>query len=132
MSPNSNDKNAAPPVDLDDPPSVLYKGQDVEIRQTVEFRDWLAGLRDRRARVRIADRLKRLANGNAGDSKPVGNGVQELRMPFGPGYRVYYKWVGKVLVVLLTGGDKDSQKRDIERAKRMAELADDGIENAPL
>lgn len=111
---------------------VLYKGQHVEIRQTPEFRDWINGLRDRRARVRIGDRLKRLAGGNVGDTKSVGNGVQELRLQFGPGYRVYYKWFGKILVVLLTGGDKNSQTRDIERAKRLAKEADNGIENITL
>ena len=125
-------KHAASEDKVDTSPSVLYGGQNVEIRQTSEFRDWLAGLRDRRARVRIVDRLKRLARGNVGDAKSVGNGVHELRMQFGPGYRVYYKWYGAVLVLLLTGGDKDSQARDIERAKQVAELADDGIENPSL
>lgn len=118
--------------EVDKTHAVLYEGQSVEIRQTVDFKDWLDGLSDRRARVRIDDRLKRLARGNAGDSKSVGSGVQELRLQFGPGYRVYYKWYGRVLVLLLTGGDKDSQARDIERAKRMVKEADDGIENSTL
>lgn len=117
---------------IDDPRSVLYEGQNVEIRQTTEFRDWLTELRDRQARVRINDRLKRLAKGNAGDTKSVGDGVQELRMPFGPGYRIYYMWRGEVLILLLTGGDKDSQARDIARAKRMAKEADDDIEDTPV
>ena len=128
--PDSND--AASGDNLDNIPTVLYEGQNVEIRQTFEFRDWLNGLRDRRARVRIYDRIKRLARGNVGDTKSVGGGVHELRMQFGPGYRVYYKWVGEVLILLLTGGDKGSQARDIERAKRMAKKADNGIEDASL
>ena len=115
--------------ELDKSAPVLYKGHAVEIRQTLEFRDWLGGLSDQRARLRIDDRLKRLARGNLGDSKSVGGGVHELRLQFGPGYRVYYRWCGLVLVLLLTGGDKGSQARDIERAKLMAKEADDGIED---
>ena len=117
---------------IDKPPSVLYEGQEIKTLQTTEFRKWLDGLRDRQARVRIDDRLKRLANGNAGDTKPVGEGVQELRLPFGSGYRVYYKWHGEILVLLLTGGDKDSQARDITRAKQLAKEADNGIDVTPL
>jgi putative addiction module killer protein len=117
---------------VDDSHYVLYEGQKIEIRQTPEFRSWLNDLRDRQARVRIDDRLKRLASGNSGDTKSVGDGVQELRMPFGPGYRVYYMWRGDVLILLLTGGDKDSQTRDIARAKRMAKEADDGIEDTTV
>ena len=117
---------------VDDGRTVLYKGQEIDVRQTADFRDWLEGLRDRRARLRIDDRLRRLANGNAGDTKSVGDGVKELRLQFGPGYRVYYKWFGAVLIILLTGGDKDSQSRDIARAKRLAKEADDGIENLPV
>jgi len=113
--------------DLDNLPDVPLKGQ-VTIYQTSQFRDWLAELRDRRARIRIVDRLKRVANGNAGDTKPVGGGVQELRLPFGPGYRVYHKWQNDALIILLIGGDKDSQRRDIALAKQLAEEADDGIE----
>jgi putative addiction module killer protein len=109
---------------------VLHKGQSVAILQTSAFRAWLGGLRDGKARLRIDDRLKRLASGNAGDTKSVGGGVQELRMRFGPGYRVYYKWCGEVLVLLLTGGDKDSQVRDIAKAKQLAKEADDGIDVA--
>ena len=112
---------------FDNPPIVLYGGHRIEIRQTHGFREWLSCLRDRQARVRIDDRLKRLANGNSGDTKPVGEGVLELRLRLGPGYRVYYKWHGKVLILLLTGGDKDSQTRDIAKAKQMAKEADDGI-----
>ncbi len=116
---------------IDDTPFVLYKGQ-VGILQTEVFRDWLNGLRDRKARLRIDDRLKRLASGNAGDTKSVGEGVQELRLQFGPGYRIYYMWRDGALIILLNGGDKGSQKRDIALAKRMAKEADDGIESPPL
>lgn len=117
--------------DIDLNPNVLYKGQAV-IVQTAVFRDWLSGLRDRRARLRIDDRLKRLANGNAGDTKSVGDGVQELRLPFGPGYRIYYMWQDGVLIILLNGGDKGSQARDIAKARRLAKEADDGIEGLPI
>lgn len=112
---------------IDKLPPVSYRGQ-VSILQTDAFRDWLDGLRDRKARVRIGDRLKRLASGNAGDTKSVGDGVQELRLYFGPGYRIYYTWQGDRLIILLSGGDKSTQKRDIALAKRLAKDAEDGIE----
>jgi putative addiction module killer protein len=118
--------------DVDNFIDVLYEGQNIEVRETVEFRDWLDGLRDRKARLRIDDRIRRLAAGNPGDTKSVGDGIQELRFKFGPGYRVYYIWVGTILVLLLTGGDKDSQERDIARAKRLAKEADDGVEDIPI
>ncbi|MFM5923889.1 MAG: type II toxin-antitoxin system RelE/ParE family toxin [Novosphingobium sp.] len=102
------------------------------IFQTEVFRDWLNGLRDRKARLRIDDRLKRLASGNAGDTKPVGDGVQELRLHFGPGYRVYYIWRDGVLIILLNGGDKGSQARDIAKAKQLAKDAYDGIEGLSI
>lgn len=104
----------------------------VAIVQTAIFRRWLDGLTDRRARVRIDDRLRRLASGNAGDTKAIGQGVQELRLHFGPGYRIYYAWRGDVLVILLTGGDKSSQSRDIAKAKQLAKEADDGLEGVPF
>lgn len=112
---------------IDRPQSVLYEGQ-IAVLETEQFRDWLDGLRDRKARLRINDRLRRLADGNAGDTKPIGDGVQELRLHFGSGYRVYYTWRGEVLILLLTGGDKDSQACDILRAKKMTKEAEDGIE----
>jgi len=102
------------------------------ILQTEVFRDWLNGIRDRKARLRIDDRLKRLASGNAGDTKSVGDGVQELRLHYGPGYRIYYMWKGDVLIILLNGGDKSTQARDIAKAKRLAKEADDGIEGLPV
>lgn len=117
---------------LDNTPAVPYKGQNIAIRQTGEFRNWLDALRDRKARLRIDDRLKRLAHGHSGDTKSVGGGVFELRLQFGPGYRVYYIWQGDVLILLLNGGDKDSQTRDIAKARQLAKEADDGIESLPL
>lgn len=92
----------------------------IETRQTELFRDWLGALQDRSARARIQVRLDRLALGNPGDVKPVGEGVSELRITYGPGYRVYFVQRGAVLIILLCGGDKASQSRDIERAKDLA------------
>lgn len=119
------------PNPIDKSPNVLHKGQ-IVIVQTEHFRNWLNGLRDRKARLWIDDRLKRLASGNAGDTKSVGDGVQELRLHFGPGYRVYYIWRDGVLIILLNGGDKSSQARDIAKAKQLAKDADDGIEGLPV
>lgn len=104
----------------------------VIVFQSATFRAWFKALRDRQARLRIADRLERLASGNAGDSKPVGDGVQELRLHFGRGYRIYYLWRDGILIVLLNGGDKSSQVRDIAKAKQLAKDADDGIEGLPV
>ena len=96
----------------------------MEIRKTDVFVSWLDGLRDVRVRVRararILMRVERLAAGNTGDAEPVGEGVSELRINYGPGYRVYYKQQGRELVVLLAGGDKGSQSRDIKTALRLA------------
>ena len=94
----------------------------IEIRRTQAFIDFFDGLRgDRRARTMIASRIDRLALGNAGDAAPVGEGVSELRLHYGPGYRVYYMQHGEVLIVLLCGGDKSSQQRDIKQAKALAQ-----------
>jgi putative addiction module killer protein len=92
----------------------------MEVRKTEVFARWLDGLRDLRARARVQVRIERLAAGNPGDVKPVGEGVSELRIDYGPGYRVYYQQEGWNLVILLAGGDKRSQARDIERALRLA------------
>lgn len=92
----------------------------IEIKQTETFRKWLVKLKDERARGLISSRLSRLAFGLAGDVEPVGEGVSELRIHFGPGYRVYFKRQGMALVFLLCGGDKSSQHKDIETAKRLA------------
>lgn len=91
-----------------------------EIRQTDTFRGWLLGLRDPRAKQKIASRIQRLRFGNPGDVKPVGSGVSEMRIDEGPGYRVYFTQREAVLIVLLCGGTKDRQQADIEQAKRLA------------
>ena len=92
----------------------------IEIRKTRVFVEWLDGIGDIHARARILVRIERLAAGNPGDVRPVGEGVSELRINFGPGYRVYYKKQGKAVVVLLAGGDKRTQTRDIKTALRLA------------
>lgn len=92
----------------------------IELRQTVVFADWFSRIRDRSAKARIEARLDRLALGNPGDVRPVGEGVSELRIAYGPGYRVYYVQRGEVLVILLCGGDKSSQDRGISQAKALA------------
>jgi putative addiction module killer protein len=93
----------------------------VEVRQTDVFRRWFAALRDREARARVAARIRRLSLGNPGDVKPVGHGVSELRIDYGPGYRIYYTQLGDTVVILLCGGDKRTQNRDIDRAIEMAQ-----------
>jgi putative addiction module killer protein len=92
----------------------------VEIRQTDEYARWFEKLRDRRARGRILARIRRLSLGNSGDVRPVGEGVSELRIDYGPGYRLYFKQQGDTIVILLVGGDKRTQKQDIEKAKALA------------
>jgi putative addiction module killer protein len=90
-----------------------------ELRQSETFRKWRARLKDERARALIASRLDRLAFGHAGDAAPVGEGISEMRIHYGPGYRIYFKQDGQTLIILLCGGDKGSQKRDIAEAKRL-------------
>jgi putative addiction module killer protein len=92
----------------------------VEVRQTATFATWLRALRDRQAKARILARIDRLSLGNPGDVRPVGEGVSELRIDYGPGYRVYFVRRGETAVVLLAGGDKRSQPRDIARAPALA------------
>lgn len=92
----------------------------IEVRQTADFSDWFTSLRDRQAQARINVRIRRLSLGNPGDAKPVGEGVSELRIDYGPGYRVYFIQRGETLVVLLAGGDKRSQDRDIRTAIELA------------
>lgn len=92
----------------------------IEVRQTTLFSDWLGELRDRNARLRIVARIRRLELGNPGDVKPVGEGVSELRIDYGPGYRLYLVQAGSAVVILLCGGDKRTQDQDIAKAKRMA------------
>jgi putative addiction module killer protein len=93
----------------------------VAIRETAEFTDWLSALVDDRARARIVRRIDRLIAGNPGDVKPVGEGVSELRIDYGPGYRVYFARRGELLILLLCGGDKRTQDKDIKKAKSLAQ-----------
>jgi putative addiction module killer protein len=95
-----------------------------EVRQTDEFRAWLTSLRDARARTTIVNRLARLAMGLKGDTKSIGGGVSQLRIDYGPGYRAYYTERRRTLVIILCGGDKSSQDRDIKRAKAIAKEID--------
>ena len=92
----------------------------IEIRKTELFAKWLDGLRDLRARARIQARIERLAGGNPGDVRPVGERVSELRVDYGQGYRVYFKKRGRSLIILLAGGDKSTQAKDIRAALRLA------------
>ncbi|UUX56860.1 type II toxin-antitoxin system RelE/ParE family toxin [Citrobacter youngae] len=96
----------------------------MEILQTTVFQRWEQNLRDRRAKTLIAARLFRLANGLAGDVKPVGEGVSEMRISYGPGYRIYFKQHGCRIIILLCGGDKSSQANDITLAKVLARSLD--------
>lgn len=106
----------------------------IEVRQTETFAAWMDGLADRRAASRIAARIARLQIGLFGDVRPVGAGLSELRIDVGPGYRVYFAQRGRVLVLLLCGGDKSSQRRDIARAHNLAAAwsRDDEPEDRPL
>ena len=92
----------------------------IEIRKTAHFVQWLDDLRDLRARARVQARIEQLAAGNPGDVEPVGEGVSELRISYGPGYRVYFKKRGQELIILLAGGDKTTQANDIKAALRLA------------
>ncbi|MBV1702517.1 MAG: type II toxin-antitoxin system RelE/ParE family toxin [Hyphomicrobiales bacterium] len=92
-----------------------------ELKQTETFRKWRTKLKDERVRALIASRLDRLAYGHAGDAEPVGDGISELRIHYGPGYRVYFQRRGTTLIVLLCGGDKNTQAKDIKTAKRLAD-----------
>ena len=92
----------------------------IELRKTELFARWLDGLRDLRARARVQARLERLAGGNPGDVEAVGEGVSELRINYGPGYRVYFKQQGRQTIILLAGGDKRTQAKDIKIALRLA------------
>ena len=96
----------------------------IEVRRTQEFAEWLMALKDRQGRARILTRIDRLADGNAGKHRSLGGGIFELKVDFGPGYRVYYVNLGSVVVVLLCGGDKSTQVKDIRRAKELATTLD--------
>ena len=97
----------------------------IEIRKTGIFANWIDGLKDIRARARVQARIERLASGNPGDAKSVGEGVSELRVNYGPGYRVYFKKKGRTVIFLLAGGDKRTQSRDIKTALRLARNLED-------
>lgn len=92
----------------------------MEIRQTDAYAQWFDGLRDRQAKARINIRIRRLSLGNPGDVKPVGQGVSELRIDYGPGYRVYFTRRGEATIILLAGGDKKTQNQDIRIAQALA------------
>ena len=92
----------------------------IEVRKTTVFTAWLANLPDRNAKGRIVSRISRLEQGNPGDVRPVGGGVSEMRIDYGPGYRVYFVSRGSTLVILLCGGDKKSQRADIKKARALA------------
>ena len=93
----------------------------IEIRQTDVYAQWFARLLDRQARARINARIRRLSLGNPGDVKPVGENISELRIDHGPGYRIYFVQHGQILIILLAGGDKRTQERDIKKAKELAQ-----------
>jgi putative addiction module killer protein len=93
----------------------------IEVRQTAVFADWLRRLRDAEAAARIVARLRRMEQGNPGDIRNVGGRIMEMRIAYGPGYRLYYVNRGATIVILLCGGDKRTQRRDIKRAQELAE-----------
>ena len=92
----------------------------IEVRQTDKYSEWFDALHDRQARARINTRIRRLPLGNPGDIKHVGEGISELRIDYGPGYRVYFTQRGREVVILLVGGDKRTQDRDIKTAQELA------------
>jgi putative addiction module killer protein len=108
-------------IDIDNMYPAGYTITMIEIRKTENFAKWIDGLIDIRARARILVRIERLASGNPGDVKAVGEGVSELRIDYGPGYRVYYKKQGQKIIILLAGGDKRTQSKDIKTAQRLAQ-----------
>ena len=93
-----------------------------EVRQTEEFSRWLHRLRDAHAVARILGRIRRIEMGNPGDAKSIGQGIREMRVDYGPGYRIYYVHRGAQIVILLCGGDKRTQQQDIKRAQKLAEI----------
>ncbi len=92
----------------------------IEVRKTEYFETWLTDLKDRVGKAKIVSRIQRLELGNPGDVRAVGEGVSEMKIDFGPGYRIYYKQTGKTIVLILCGGDKSTQDKDIKRAKEIA------------
>ncbi len=100
---------------------MVYNIGMVEIVESDTFKRWVRSLRDHSAVTRINARLRNVSIGNFGDTRPIGDGISEMRIHYGPGYRLYFIREGSTVIVLLCGGDKDSQQRDIERAKRLAQ-----------
>ena len=96
----------------------------IDVRETPDFADWLAALTDQRARLQIVRRIARVSAGNFGDAKSLGGAVREIRVDHGPGYRIYYTRRGKAVVILLCGGDKRTQSKDIRRAREIETLED--------
>jgi putative addiction module killer protein len=105
---------------LDKMQSIVYTIHVKEIRETDRYKKWYQKLNDIQARARIKTRIRRLSLGNPGDCQPIGNGLSEMRIHYGPGYRVYYKDTGREIIILLCGGDKATQQADIENAKKLA------------
>ena len=97
----------------------------MKARESSVYKKWIYGLRDDRARYRINARVKRLEKGNPGDVKSVGEGISEMRIDYGPGYRVYFKDTGREIIILLCGGDKSTQQADIEKARKIAKLCEE-------
>ena len=97
-----------------------------EVRRSSVYNNWFMSLRDNRAQYRILARIRRLAMGNPGDVKPAGEGISEMRIDYGPGYRVYYKDTGKEIIILLCGGDKKTQQADITEARKIAKTYEEG------
>jgi putative addiction module killer protein len=118
--------------EIDKSPNVLYVGQAFQIRESMEFANWFDSLRDRKASAKIVDRIRRAGDGNFGDVKHAGGGLSELRIDYGPGYRVYFSQRGKELVILLCGGDKSTQDRDIKHAKQLKSELDHDTGNSPF
>jgi len=104
---------------------VGYNKSGATVKETDVFKRWMKTLKDRTARSIINARIRRLSLGNKGDTGPIGDGISELRIDFGPGYRVYYTEVKQQIIILLCGGDKSSQNRDIEKAKQLAANLED-------
>lgn len=96
-----------------------YTSRTIEIRQTDQYIKWFENLADRRAKARIDVRIRRMSLGNFGDVKPIGEGISELRIDYGPGYRVYFTRKGNQIIVLLAGGDKSTQDKDIQVARKL-------------
>jgi len=112
--------NEPPQIRIDKPYPAGYNSCMIEVRKTDLFAKWIDDLTDVKARARILVQIERLAGGNPGDVAPVGDGVSELRIDHGPGYRVYFTQRGRELVILLAGGDKSTQRRDIRAALKLA------------